>query len=121
MLTGYLLAALVAIPLGFLIGMSNLSYRMLDPAIQILRPISPLAWLPLGLVLFKQSEPAALSTPGAIATAASFQWPFAISERALDSEVAASCAVTTAAIKTVVMMPNSVLRMNASEKLRSRI
>lgn len=59
---GFTLGIALATPLGFLIGMSNLSYRMLDPAIQILRPISPLAWLPLGLVLFKQSEPAALFT-----------------------------------------------------------
>jgi len=36
--------------------------KMFDPIIQILRPISPLAWLPLGLVLFRQSEPAALFT-----------------------------------------------------------
>ena len=44
-LTGYLLAALVAIPVGFVIGMSPLMYRALNPFIQILRPISPLAWV----------------------------------------------------------------------------
>ena len=42
-LTGYFLAALIAIPVGFLIGMSPLLYKALDPFIQILRPISPLA------------------------------------------------------------------------------
>ena len=37
-------------------------FKMFDPTIQVLRPISPLAWLPLGLILFRQSEPAALFT-----------------------------------------------------------
>jgi nitrate/nitrite transport system permease protein len=46
---GYLLAVIVAIPLGFLIGMSPLINRALDPFIQILKPISPLAWMPLAL------------------------------------------------------------------------
>jgi nitrate/nitrite transport system permease protein len=53
--TGYLLAALVAIPLGFLIGMSPLMNRALDPFIQILKPISPLAWMPLALYTIKDS------------------------------------------------------------------
>lgn len=59
---GFLLAIVIGTPLGFLLGTSNLFYKMFDPTIQILRPISPLAWLPLGLVLFRQSEPAALFT-----------------------------------------------------------
>lgn len=59
---GFLLGALVATPLGFLLGLSQTFHRMMDPVIQVLRPISPLAWLPLGLVLFRQSEPAALFT-----------------------------------------------------------
>ena len=54
-LSGYLLAALVAIPLGFLIGMSPLLYRALDPFIQVLKPISPLAWMPLALYTIKDS------------------------------------------------------------------
>jgi nitrate/nitrite transport system permease protein len=53
---GYLLAALVAIPLGFLIGMSPLAYRALDPFIQVLKPISPLAWMPLALYTIKDSS-----------------------------------------------------------------
>ena len=57
---GYLLALLIGTPLGFLLGSSPLLSKMFDPVIQVLRPISPLAWLPLGLVLFRQSEPAAL-------------------------------------------------------------
>jgi nitrate/nitrite transport system permease protein len=53
---GYLLAALVAIPLGFVIGMSPLLYRALDPFIQVLKPISPLAWMPLALYTIKDSS-----------------------------------------------------------------
>ncbi|MBV8926922.1 MAG: nitrate ABC transporter permease [Bradyrhizobium sp.] len=52
---GYLLAVIVAIPLGFLIGMSPLISRALDPFIQILKPISPLAWMPLALYTIKDS------------------------------------------------------------------
>ena len=53
---GYLLAALVAIPLGFVIGMSPLIHRALDPFIQVLKPISPLAWMPLALYTIKDSS-----------------------------------------------------------------
>lgn len=52
---GYLLAVLVAIPLGVLIGMSPLMSKALDPFIQILKPISPLAWMPLALYTIKDS------------------------------------------------------------------
>src|SRR5277367_428030 len=52
---GYLLAVAVAIPLGFLIGMSPLISRALDPFIQVLKPISPLAWMPLALYTIKDS------------------------------------------------------------------
>jgi len=52
---GYLIAALVAIPMGFLIGMSPLVYKALDPFIQVLKPISPLAWMPLALYTIKDS------------------------------------------------------------------
>jgi nitrate/nitrite transport system permease protein len=52
---GYLLAALVAIPLGFMIGMSPLIYKALDPFIQVLKPISPLAWMPIALYTIKDS------------------------------------------------------------------
>lgn len=55
-LTGFGLAALVAIPLGFLIGMSPLMYKALNPFIQILKPISPLAWMPLALFIIRDSE-----------------------------------------------------------------
>ena len=59
---GYFLALLIGTPLGFALGSSKLLSKMFDPVIQVLRPISPLAWLPLGLILFRQSEPAALFT-----------------------------------------------------------
>ncbi|PWR18289.1 nitrate ABC transporter permease [Zavarzinia compransoris] len=52
---GYLLAVAVAIPLGFLIGMSPLVSRAIDPFIQVLKPISPLAWMPLALYTIKDS------------------------------------------------------------------
>ena len=67
---GFLLGILIATPLGFLLGVSDTLHRMLDPLIQVLRPISPLAWLPLGLVIFQKSEPAAL-----FAIAVCSMWP----------------------------------------------
>ena len=59
---GFALAVIIGTPLGFMLGSSPLFFKMFDPTIQVLRPISPLAWLPLGLILFRQSEPAALFT-----------------------------------------------------------
>ena len=59
-LTGYLLAVLVAIPIGFLVGMSPLMSRALDPFIQVLKPISPLAWMPLALYTIKDSSLSAI-------------------------------------------------------------
>ncbi len=70
---GYALAILLGTPLGFLLGLSRSFTQAFDPLIQILRPISPLAWLPLGLILFQRSEPAALFT---IAVCA--MWPTVI-------------------------------------------
>jgi nitrate/nitrite transport system permease protein len=55
-LIGYGLSMLVAIPLGFLIGMSPLMSRALDPFIQIMKPVSPLAWMPLALYTIKDSS-----------------------------------------------------------------
>jgi nitrate/nitrite transport system permease protein len=52
---GFTLAALVAIPLGFAIGLSPLLHRALNPFIQVLKPISPLAWMPLALYTIKDS------------------------------------------------------------------
>jgi nitrate/nitrite transport system permease protein len=49
---GYLIALAIGTPLGFLLGLSKRFTQMLDPIVQVLRPVSPLAWFPLGLVLF---------------------------------------------------------------------
>jgi nitrate/nitrite transport system permease protein len=53
---GFFLAMLVAIPLGFVIGMSPLLRKAFDPFIQVLKPISPLAWMPLALYTIKDSS-----------------------------------------------------------------
>jgi nitrate/nitrite transport system permease protein len=74
---GFLLGALIGTPLGLLFGVSNTLSRMFDPVMQILRPISPLAWLPLGLMLFQKSEPAAL-----FAIAICSMWPTVINTTA---------------------------------------
>src|SRR5229473_3598962 len=55
-LAGYLIAVVVAIPIGFLIGMSEVMNRALDPFIQVMKPISPLAWMPLALYTIKDSS-----------------------------------------------------------------
>ena len=70
---GFLLAIAIGTPLGFLLGLSKTFAKAFDPLVQVLRPISPLAWLPLGLVIFQASEPAAIFT---IATCA--MWPTVI-------------------------------------------
>ncbi len=57
---GFALAALVGVPLGFVLGMSNVMSQALQPLIQILRPVSPLAWLPIGLLIFKAVNPSAI-------------------------------------------------------------
>jgi nitrate/nitrite transport system permease protein len=59
-LFGYALALAVAIPLGFVVGMSPLMLAALDPFIQVLRPISPLAWMPLALFVIKDSSASAI-------------------------------------------------------------
>ena len=70
---GFLLACLVAIPLGFVIGMSPLLRRALDPFIQVLKPISPLAWMPLALYTIKDS-----STSGIFVIFICSVWPMLI-------------------------------------------
>lgn len=58
--TGFGLAALVGIPLGFVLGYVAALQRMMAPIISVLRPVSPLAWLPIGLYIFKEAQPAAI-------------------------------------------------------------
>jgi nitrate/nitrite transport system permease protein len=67
---GYVIAVIIGAPLGFLLGMSKFFRSSFDPIIQILRPVSPLAWLPLGLVLFGKPEPA-----GTFTIAMCSMWP----------------------------------------------
>jgi nitrate/nitrite transport system permease protein len=59
---GFGLAALVGIPVGFMIGRFAVLNRMVAPLISLLRPVSPLAWLPIGLLVFKSANPAAIWT-----------------------------------------------------------
>ena len=59
-LIGFLLGAVVAIPLGFLIGMSRQAMLALNPIIQIFKPVSPLAWLPIALAIFNLADPSAI-------------------------------------------------------------
>ena len=71
--TGFLIACLVAIPLGFVIGMSPLLSEALNPFIQVLKPISPLAWMPLALYTIKDS-----STSGIFVIFICSIWPMLI-------------------------------------------
>lgn len=59
---GFGLAALIGIPVGFMIGRFTFLSRMFGPLISLLRPVSPLAWLPIGLLVFKGAHPAAIWT-----------------------------------------------------------
>ena len=67
---GYALALLIGTPLGLVLGLSRVFANAFDPIIQVLRPVSPLAWLPLGLVLFQKPEPA-----GTFTIAMCSMWP----------------------------------------------
>lgn len=72
---GYALAIAIGTPIGFLLGLSPTFTRIFDPIIQVLRPVSPLAWLPLGLVLFLNTGKEA-GTFGALFTIAiCSMWP----------------------------------------------
>ena len=57
---GFGLAALIGIPLGFIVGRVEFIDKMTSPIISMLRPVSPLAWLPIGLLVFKAANPAAI-------------------------------------------------------------
>lgn len=65
---GYALALLFGVPLGFCLGLSKTFVKMFDPIFQVLRPVSPLAWLPLGMVLFLNAR---VQVPGGTAYTAS--------------------------------------------------
>jgi nitrate/nitrite transport system permease protein len=102
---GFLLAILVGTPLGFLLGLSAKFNHAFDPVIQVLRPISPLAWLPLGLIIFQKSEPAAIFT---IALCA--MWPTVI-----------NTAVGVRSISPEYLNVGKVLKLSRAKMLRKII
>ncbi|MBI2726677.1 MAG: nitrate ABC transporter permease [Polaromonas sp.] len=59
---GFGMAAIVGIPVGFMIGRFSFLSKMFNPLISLMRPVSPLAWLPIGLLVFKGANPAAIWT-----------------------------------------------------------
>ncbi len=72
---GYFIALLIGTPLGFLLGLSKTFARMFDPLIQVLRPVSPLAWMPLGVVLFTGAGKAANDLGALFTIAICSMWP----------------------------------------------
>jgi nitrate/nitrite transport system permease protein len=72
---GYAIALLVGTPIGFLLGLSKTFTRIFDPIIQVLRPVSPLAWLPLGLVLFLGAGKQASELGALFTIAICAMWP----------------------------------------------
>jgi nitrate/nitrite transport system permease protein len=72
---GYVLALLIGTPIGFFLGLSKTFSKTFDPIIQILRPVSPLAWLPLGLVLFLSAGKQASELGALFTIAVCSMWP----------------------------------------------
>ena len=72
---GYAIAIVIGTPIGFLLGLSRTFSRLFDPVIQILRPVSPLAWLPLGVVLFTDTGKAANELGALFTIAICSMWP----------------------------------------------
>src|SRR5713226_10608735 len=72
---GYALALLLGTPIGFCLGLSKAFTKTFDPIIQILRPVSPLAWLPLGLVLFMGAGKNASELGALFTIAVCSMWP----------------------------------------------
>ena len=69
------IALLVGTPIGFLLGLSKAFARVFDPIVQVLRPVSPLAWLPLGMVLFLSTGSRALENGALFTIAICAMWP----------------------------------------------
>jgi nitrate/nitrite transport system permease protein len=57
---GFSVGTLIAVPIGVFIGANSVARRIMDPVIQLLRPVSPLAWFPIGLVVFQSAPNAAI-------------------------------------------------------------
>jgi nitrate/nitrite transport system permease protein len=72
---GYTLALLLGAPVGFMLGLSKTFAKAFDPIIQVLRPVSPLAWLPLGLVLFLGAGKQASELGALFTIAICAMWP----------------------------------------------
>ena len=72
---GYALALILGTPIGFMLGLSKNFTKTFDPIIQILRPVSPLAWLPLGLVLFLGAGKQASELGALFTIAVCSMWP----------------------------------------------
>ena len=72
---GYFIALLIGTPIGFLLGLSKGFARVFDPIVQVLRPVSPLAWLPLGMVLFLSTGKEALVNGALFTIAICAMWP----------------------------------------------
>ena len=116
---GFLLGIALATPIGFLLGTSPTLTRMFDPLMQVLRPISPLAWLPLGLVIFQKSEPAAL-----FAIAICSMWPTVINTmmgvRAIPQDywnVAKALRLSRTTTFTKIMLPATMYYIYAGYRL----
>jgi nitrate/nitrite transport system permease protein len=58
--SGFLIGTVVAIPIGILMGVSDIYKKLFYPIVQLLKPVSPLAWFPIGLVVFKDTEAATI-------------------------------------------------------------
>lgn len=72
---GYFIALVIGTPLGFCLGLSKTFTKMFDPIIQVLRPVSPLAWLPLGMVLFLGAGKSASDLAALFTIAICAMWP----------------------------------------------
>jgi nitrate/nitrite transport system permease protein len=72
---GYGIALIIGVPLGFCLGLSPTFSKMFDPLIQVLRPVSPLAWLPLGLILFMRTGSEAGTFAALFTIALCGMWP----------------------------------------------
>ncbi len=106
-MTGFFLATAIAIPLGIVIGLSNTTYRALNPIIQIFKPVSPLAWLPLVTMVvsavYVTDEPmfAKSFVTSVITVALCSIWPTMI-----------NTAVGTASVNSDLQNVSRVLRLN---------
>jgi nitrate/nitrite transport system permease protein len=118
-LQGYLISMAMAVPLGFAVGLSAFFNRLADPIIQLFRPVSPLAWLPLGLVVLQTSKPAAIFT---IALCA--MWPtvinIAVGVRSVPQEymnVARMLKLPAWKTFTTILLPGTLPNMFAGFRL----